>query len=101
MGLLKDRLDQLSLIFKNIEINPSNMDPNGNQWQQDNRTRIDAIKQEIANLKRQLERNGNNLSEYQKAALRNDIRQKEADLQTLRYGDAMRGAACMKNLYKK
>ena len=37
------------------------MDPNGNQWQQDNRTRIDAIKQEIANLKRQLERNGNNL----------------------------------------
>ena len=37
------------------------MDPNGNQWCQDNRTRIDAIKQEIANLKRQLERNGNNL----------------------------------------
>ena len=37
------------------------MDSNGNQWQQDNRTRIDAIKQEIANLKRQLERNGNNL----------------------------------------
>ena len=58
--LLKDRLDQLSLI-KNIEINSINMDPNGNQWQQDNRTRIDAINREIARLRQQLERNGNNL----------------------------------------
>ena len=37
------------------------MDPNGNQWQQNNRTRIEAIKREIETLKRQLERNGNNL----------------------------------------
>ena len=37
------------------------MDPNGNQWQQDNRTRIDAINQEIRRLRQQLERNGNNL----------------------------------------
>ena len=60
--LLKDRLDQLSLIFiKILEINSINMDPNGNQWQQDNRTRIDAINREIARLRQQLERNGNNL----------------------------------------
>ena len=39
-------------------------------------------------------------SEYQKAALRNDIRQKEADLQELRYGDAMRGAVSIYIIYR-
>ena len=39
-------------------------------------------------------------SEYHKAALRNDIRQKEADLQTLRYGDAMRGAVSIYMIYR-
>ena len=38
------------------------MDGNGNQWQQDNGQRMEAIKQQIAAMKQNLERNGENLT---------------------------------------
>ena len=37
------------------------MDGNGNQWQQNNGQRIEAIKQQIATMTQNLARNGENL----------------------------------------
>jgi len=75
------------------------MDGNGNQWQQNNDARIEDIKQQIATLNRQL--SSTNLSEAGRTTLRNQIRQQEDALQTLRYGNAMRGCALAKDLYGK
>ena len=37
------------------------MDGNGNQWQQNNGQRIEAIKQQLETMKQNLARNGENL----------------------------------------
>ena len=55
------RLDKTYFFYKNIEIKPLNMDGNGNQWQQNNGQRIEAIKQQIATMRQNLARNGENL----------------------------------------
>merc|ERR1739844_22463 len=106
MGVLNKRssekvLSISHLFYKIFEIEPLNMDGNGNQWQQNNGQRIEAIKQQMATMRQNLAHNGENLSEYDRAALRNNIRQMADQLPALRYGDAMRACASMKDLYGK
>ena len=53
-SILVNEYCQIALLKIYIEIKPSKMDGNGNQWQQNNDARIEAIKQQIATLNRQL-----------------------------------------------
>ena len=58
---IEGRFDQLAFFNKNSLLKLFNMDSNGNRWQPSNDSMIDSLKQQLATMRQQLARNGENL----------------------------------------